>query len=153
MINSNYLYNNEAIGTVAIASVLRHSKALTYAECLLVLPFLLHDDTLTFLSRSNFTFRSSEELLIKKSSILGNFNSRYTSLLPVSLNALLILDEMGVIEISEKNISYIENNKFDLDAKSLGNRAGRIVKGAEKLNQLFALEKPSSLYLKLRIQL
>jgi hypothetical protein len=150
---SYYLFNNEAIGAIGIAAVLRNCKALSYSKTLLILPFLFHKETVSLLKRSNSVIRSSEELMVKKIGNFGNFNSRYYSLLPISINSIMLLNNIGEIEIAEMAIVCNSDNKLDLNSNLLGNRAQNIIKAANKLSEILAQEDDYSLYLKLRIQL
>jgi hypothetical protein len=148
-----YIYNNEAIGSVALLSVIKECKAITYSKAMLILPLIFHEQSNAALRRSNTELRSSEEFIVKRLTSFGNFNSRYLSLLPVSINSLMILREMGCISIDKHNISYRFDSKFDLSARELGVRANKIIKASEKLSTLLTHEDDNSLYLKLRIQL
>ncbi len=150
---SYYLYNNEAIGAIGIAAVLRNCKALSYSKSMLILPFLFHNETVSILKRSNSVVRSTEEIIVKKIGSFGNFNARYYSLLPVSINSIMLLKQIGEIEITETAIAIKMDSKLDLTNKSLGNRAQDIIKAAPKLSDILSEEDDQSIYLKLRIQL
>lgn len=153
MVKTEYLYNNEAIGAVAIASVLKTVAKLSFSKTVLILPFLFHRDTSLFLKRSNAVIRSIEEIIIKRTESFGNFNSRYISLLPITINSIMLLKQMGVIKMHDNNLIFINTLQIDPESKELGNRAADISKAAAKLAALLACEDDSSLYLKLRIQL
>jgi hypothetical protein len=151
---AEYLYNNEAIGMIAITSVIQECKELSYSKSMLILPFLFHEETMSFLKRSNTIVRSSEEIIMKKTGFFSNFNSRYYSLLPISINSIMILREIGEIVIAENKIIHNSSiNKINLLSGNLGDRANNIRKAAYKLSNLLQLEDDSSMYLKLRIQL
>jgi hypothetical protein len=149
--NSKYIFNNEAFGTVAIASVMRYSKILSYSKALLILPFFAHKETLELLKRSNSDVRSIEQLIAKKNNLVTNFNARYLSLLPISINSIVLLNEIRVLENNSGNIEYC-GNSFDFNHKKLGNRARDIIKASEKLS--YILQKDATnLYLQLRVQI
>jgi hypothetical protein len=150
---SGYLFNNEAIGTIAIASVMKECTTLSYSKSMLILPFLFHQESTAFLKRSRVVLRSSEEFVIKKVGAFANFNDRYFSLLPISINSIMILSKTGTLSIKKNQISYNDNNDFNVLAENLGKRAGDIVKASKKLSTLLLSESEPSLYLKLRIQL
>jgi hypothetical protein len=150
---SYYLYNNEAIGAIGIAAVLNECQALSYSKSLLILPILFHEDTVSALKRSNSVIRSAEELMIKKTSRFGNFNARFYSLLPISLNSIMLLKQMGEIIITERSVCNSPQNKIDFNNAPLGKRAQNIIKAAPKLAELLSSEDDQSLFLKLRIQL
>ncbi len=63
---ANYIYNNEAIGIVAIASVLRYSNSMSLSKALLILPIVAHKETVNFLKNKKTVVRSIEELVTKK---------------------------------------------------------------------------------------
>lgn len=153
MVESKYLYNNEAVGMIALCAVLKHASKLSYSKSMLVLPFLFHEESVAFLKRSNSVIRSFEEIIVKKVSCFGNFNARYSSLLPISINSIMILQQCKSITIDSKFIIYNQSNALNLDSPGLGKRAVGIVKAAEKLAELLVKESETSLYLKLRIQI
>lgn len=150
---SHFIYNNEAIGAIGIASVIKHCQSLSYSKSLLILPFLFHEDTVSTLKRSNSIIRSSEEMMVKKVNNFGNFNARYYSLLPISINSLMLLNHIGEIIITEKHILNSLQNKIDYTNLTLGKRAQNIIKASPKLAELLLNEDDKSLYLNLRIQL
>lgn len=153
MNNSNYVYNNEAIGAITIAAVLRYKDQMSYAKGLLILPFLMHSNTASFLKNSTTKVRSVEELIAKKPQFFTNFNRRYESLIPVSINSFFLLKEMRVIKVSKGNLNYLRDNPLDLDNNLLlGKRGQNIIKASEKLSILLE-EDASNLYLQLRIEL
>lgn len=152
MNNSNYVYNNEALGAITIAAVLRYINQMSYAKALLILPFLMHLNTVSFLKNSATKVRSVEELIAKKPQFFANFNRRYESLIPISINSIFILKEMRVIEISKGKLNYSADNHLDLDNSLLGKRVENIIKASEKLSKLLE-EDASNLYLQLRIEL
>jgi hypothetical protein len=153
MKDSKYLFNNEAIASIAILSVLKECKAMSYSKALLILPLMFHEQSIAALSRSNTELRSSEEFIMKRLQTFGNFNSRYLSLMPIGINSLMLLREMGCIDITKTNIYFKQGNKFNLNTNGLGKRSARVIKAAPKLSTLLANEDESGLYLKFRITL
>lgn len=150
-VDSKYMFNNEAFGIVAVGSVLKFSKTLSYSKALLILPFFAHKETLDLLKRSNSDVRSIEQLIAKKSNLVTNFNARYQSLLPISINAIIVLNEMRIMQNYQGMINY-SNDSFDFYHKSLGNRAKDIVNASKKLSVI--LQKDAvNLYLQLRVQI
>ncbi|MFB6804664.1 three component ABC system middle component [Peribacillus butanolivorans] len=149
---SSNLFNNELIAAIAINSVLKHLQKATIAQCVLILPIVSHRNTLNFLKRKSSVLRSMEEFVLKKPDCFVNFDDRYLSLLPVSINAIILLKEIGVINISKGNLFYLKSNEFNLEEKSLGKRAEDIIKGAEKLALLLD-DNVANIYLQLRVKL
>lgn len=149
--SSKYIFNNEAFGIVAIASVLKYSQSLSYSKALLVLPFFAHKETLDILKRRNSDIRSIEQLIVKKDSLITDFNSRYMSLLPISINSIVLLNEMRIAENDNGTISY-NGDSFDFNNRSLGRRAKDIVNASKKLSTILR-EDTANLYLQLRVQI
>lgn len=152
MNSNNYIFNNEAIATVAIGSVFKNSREMTLAKAMLILPFLFHPNTLSALKDHRTVFRSLEEFIVKKPTSFVNFNGRFQMLLPVSINAIMILKEIGVISIKRSLIAYRGDIPFDVEQNNIGTRASNIIAGAAKLSKLLD-EDVNTLYLKLKIEL
>jgi len=150
--DSKYLFNNEAVGIIAMQATISECREITYAKAMLILPFLLHEDTVASLKRSNSVQRSIEEMMTKKLGNFANFDSRYYSMLPISLNVLMILRDMGAIKITKDKI-YSSANLKNISIANLGKRAKNIIEATTKLSLLLNSENDSSLYLKLRITL
>ena len=83
----NYIYNNEAMGVVAIYSVIKELEEIEYCKAMLILPLMLNDKLIKFLGRANTKVRGIEELIIKKGQTLTNFNEFYLEMLPISINS------------------------------------------------------------------
>ncbi len=96
-----------------------------------------------------------EEFIIKNVDCIINFNSRFEDYLPLTINSITILREIGLINIDRHNISF--NNAGpelkSLTGKNLGSRIQDIFKANEFLSDLMKVEKVNSFYLKLRIAL
>lgn len=149
--NSKYVFNNEAFGIVAIASVLKHSKRLSYSKALLILPLMAHKETLDLLKRAKSDVRSIEQLLAKKANVVTNFNERYLSLLPISINSIVLLNEIKILENNAGTIKYV-NDSFDFNNRSLGQRAQDVIKASEKISRILEMNA-ANLYLQLRVQI
>lgn len=152
MTNTRTIYNNELIGLISIISVLNHHKKMSLGKSLLILPFITHKNTLKILNSKNVKIRSLEEFIVKYPSSFSNFNERYYSLLPVSINSNILLNRMNLINIENGSLILSEINKFEVDNVTLGNRAKDIILGAEKLSELLK-DDAHNLYLQLRVKL
>lgn len=148
--NSQYIFNNEAIAAVAIGHLARINKELPFAKAVLYLPFLLHEPTLRRLN-SISNKRSIEEFIAQYPDALVNFNARFLDFLPLTLNSITILYEAGVISISQEHIVY--NERSDFSPFKVGNRAERVIRACRAISLLLQEENVNSLYLKLKIQL
>jgi len=146
------VYNNELIGLISIMSVLKYHKEMSIGKAMLILPFFSHKNTLKILKRKNIKIRSLEEFIIKYPSSFSNFDERFQSLLTISINSIILLNRMKLINIKNGHLFLVEQNEFELENKSLGNRAKEIIQGAENLSQIL-LEDTNNLYLQLRVEL
>lgn len=79
-----YIYNNEAIASCILLSVLNKVGKLDIALLCLILPFLLDDRTVNYLAKNqgqNLSIEHQPRLFV-------SFNKRYLSLLPITINIL-----------------------------------------------------------------
>jgi len=149
--NTIYIYNNEAISIVAIITVLEKLKQIDIAKVMLILPFLYHKRTLSFIEKTNIELLTLEEFTERKL-LFANFQDRFLTYLPITINSLTILKEMKLIEIKNNEIIYKPDNKFDILNNQLGERVKNIVSSASKLSNLLR-EDTINLYYQLRIEL
>ena len=146
----NYIYNNEAIGVVAIYLVVKNLKEIDYSKAMLILPLMLNDKLIKFIGRANTKVRGIEELIIKKGQVLTDFNEFYLEMLPISINSLIILNEMKVIEIENGIIRFKDKElKVDLEVSK---RIKKMLKSVESICEILKL-KNENLYLQLRVVL
>lgn len=146
----NYIYNNEAIGVVAIYSVIRELDEIEYSKAMLILPLMLNDKLIKFIGRANTKVRGIEELIIKKGQVLTGFNEFYLEMLPISINSLIILNEMKVIEI-ENGIIRSMNKELKVDLE-VSKRTNSMLKSVEGICEILKLQN-ENLYLQLRVVL
>lgn len=145
-----YVYNNEAIASCIFLSILNRVEKLDIARSCLILPFLLDDRTVSYLSRNQETELELEQLIKEQSRLFTTFNKRYLSLLPVAINSLVLLNNSNQVSLG----SEISNNAIiNLERKDLGDRFNRIEEVIPKF--LLMLEKTSTaqLYKTLKVQL
>lgn len=150
------IYNNEIIGAIAIYSVLKHIKQVTPAKALLILPLILQRDLAIYLSKGNVNLNSIEQLILKKPELLSNFNERYYSLLKLSLNSILMLKELGFINISFTGkielINHEEEFVPESKMKVIGKRARYIIKAAPKIANILK-DRIENLTIQLRVKI
>jgi hypothetical protein len=146
------IYHNELIGLISILSVLQHHKEMSLGKTMLILPFFAHRNTLNLLKRKNIKIRSLEEFIVKYPSSISNFNERFHSLILTSINSVILLQRMNMVNIKKGKLVLNENKRFELDNRSLGNRAKDIVHAGEKLSEIL-MEETHNLYLQLRVDL
>lgn len=146
------IYNNELIGLISIISVLNYNKKMSLGKSMLILPLVSHKNTLKILNRKNIKIRSLEEFIVKYPSSFSNFNERFHSLLPISINANILLNRMNLINIKDGNLVVSEDKQFEFENISLGDRAKEVILASEILSKLL-LEDTHNLYLQLRVKL
>ncbi|HGP3328030.1 TPA: three component ABC system middle component [Acinetobacter baumannii] len=99
-----YIYNNEAISCCVLMSVLKLNEKIDYARFFLILPYLLDNRTVSILnSKKTILF----EDLLKEGNAFYNFNNRFISLLPVTINCLVMLSDINFIRLDNQRNIYI----------------------------------------------
>ncbi len=142
-------FNNFGVGAIAIMSVLEHCNSLSLAKTTLIYPFLSHHELLNYLSHASINIKSSEKLLIDKTTCFSNFNKRYYDSLTTTFNSIQYLYEQSYISVVNGNIELINSLEY---AKPMGKRAEKIFKASSNLN--YILQEPSDkLFLNLRVEL
>lgn len=148
-----FIYNNEAISTIALGYFMSKVGVISIPKFMLVLPFVLHEQTLKQLNNNSIN-RSLEELMIKKPLILSNFNSRFKDFLPITTNSVTILNELGIIKLDREYIYFNEESNFNnRELNEIGTRVNKIMKGIDSLIEIIANNDNNSLYLTLKIEL
>ena len=141
-------YNNVGLCAVALASVIEHSQGLSLPKSMLVMPLVMHEATVSFLSKGNIRQREAAALTSVKPELFINFNDRFQNSLVVSLNAIQLL-------------IHLKYAKFDVDllpdrsispSSEYGKRAERIFKATPNIAALLS-GSDEELYLNFRIQL
>ena len=98
-----YIYNNEAIASCILLSVLDRIDSIDIARSCLILPFLLDDQTVHYLHRNFRVDLDLEQLIEERARIFTSFNKRYQALLPITINSLMILKKSNQIEINRND--------------------------------------------------
>ncbi|MBC1357315.1 hypothetical protein HCC18_01745 [Listeria booriae] len=144
-------YNNELTGCVAIYSVLRSCKKISVAKAMLIAPICFQDNLIKYITR--YTMLSINDLITRKPEYFFNFNDRFISFFSLSINAIMILKEMGLVEIDRENrLSLISGVKENLFTQELGMRMKNIISAGEKVSLLLD-ESEANLYIQLRVRL
>lgn len=147
---SYYIYNNEAISTAVLMSVITKLKQINIALAPLVLPFLLDNRIVNHLLKDEANYENIEQFIQSKRLYFTSFNNRFLSLLPVTVNALMILQKSNVINITG-TISI--KREFEFDVNELGLRFTKIENAIPKFVALIKDYSLSDLYIKFKIQL
>lgn len=143
-----YVYNNEAIASCIFLSILSKINKMDIARSSLILPFLLDDRTISHLSRNQST--ELEAMIKEQPSLFASFNKRYISLLPVAINALMLLNKGNQISI-EKEITITAI--LNLEDKNLGDRFNKIEEVIPKFLSMIENSSTTQLYKSLKVQL
>ncbi len=145
-----YTYNNEAIACCVFLSALKQVQTIDVPRSCLLLPFLLDDRTVSYLQRVGNEHISMENLIKSQPRLFSSFNKRFTTLLPITINTLMILSKSNQIEVT-KAISLKENNvQGDID---ISDRFNEIRKALPILMRMIENYDTTQLYKLLRIQL
>jgi hypothetical protein len=146
-----YIYNNEAIASCVFVAVLDRIKTLDIARSCLILPFLLDDRTVNYLSINQNAELTLEQMRKDKPLLFTSFNKRYLSLLPITINSLMILSKSNQIDIG-KDI-YIINDILPIYNSMMGERLDRIIGAVPVFLSVTSNYSTKQLYKLLNIQL
>lgn len=149
MIEYQSFCSNELLTGISILSVLSNTKELEAAKCILIEPMLNHKDLRDILKKSNTVVRSIEELILKKTVAFSNFNNRFHETLPLSVNSILLMSELGLIRINDKMISFFGYD-FNFNEESLGKSAKERIIARKKVAEILQKETVANLYLNLQ---
>lgn len=152
MIEYQSFCSNELLTGISILSVLSNTKELEVAKCVLIEPMLNYKDLRATLKNSNTVLRSIEELILKKTVAFSNFNNRFYESLPLSINSILLMSELGLLKINGKMIAF-SGDDFNFNEESLGKSAKERIIASKKVAEILQKETVSNLYLNLRVEL
>lgn len=145
-----YIYNNEAIASCILLSVLNKVGKLDIARLCLILPFLLDDRTVNYLAKNQGQNLSIEQLIKCQPRLFVSFNKRYLSLLPITINALMILSKSNQITIGSE---IAKTETLILDNANLGDRFSKIENVIPNFINMIKKYTTPKLYKALKIQL
>ena len=147
-----YIYNNEAIASCIFLAYLQNVKSIDMAQSCLILPFLLDDRTVMYFTNKRDDYDNSLEYIVNnRPKLFTSFNKRYLSLLPITINSILLLNKNKQIGISSNNI--FTKVDFIYDEVDMGNRFERIKKVIPFLASILNKHSTSQLYKILKVQL
>lgn len=145
-----YVYNNEAIASCIFLSILNIVEEIDIARSCLILPFLLDDRTVSYLIKNEESELELELLIKEQSRLFVSFNKRYLSLLPVTINSLMLLNKGNKIRIGNNITS---NHFVNIEGQDLGDRFLTIKQIIPKYLSLIEKYSTAQLYKILNIQL
>ncbi len=145
-----YTYNNEAISSCIFLSILNYINSLDIARSCLLLPFLLDDRTISSLQKTKYIEVDLDQFIKQQPRLFLSFNKRYLSLLPVTINSLMLLNKSDQIDIG-KNITT--KSTFNIENIDLGDRFNKIKEVIPILLSMIDKYSTTELYKILNIQL
>ena len=147
-----YTYNNEAIASCVFLEFLQKTGTIDIARSCLILPFLLDDRTVKCFQRLSDEEKISLEYMTKEQPrLFTSFNKRYLSLLPVTINSLILLNKNNQVGITSSEISTKSN--FLYDNTDMGDRFNEISKALPAFIRMIEKYSTVQLYRILKIQL
>jgi len=146
-----YTYNNEAIASCVFLAVLDRLKTLEIARSCLILPFLLDDRTVAYFSKNRNDECILEQMMKEQPKLFISFNKRYLSLLPVTINSLMILSKSNQINIGKE--IYIVNDVLPIYNSMMGERLDKIIDVVPVFLSIISDYSTKQLYKLLNIQL
>jgi hypothetical protein len=145
-----YTYNNEAIASCVLLSVMNKVDKLDIARSCLILPFLLDDRTVNHLTRNKGQNLNLEQIVKEQTRLFVSFNKRYVSLLPITINSLMILSKSNQITIGNE---IIKSDNFSFEEQNLGDRFSKIENIIPDFMTMIEKHQTAKLYNVLKIQL
>lgn len=76
-------------------AVLAYTERLSLAKTVLVMPLVMHDATVRYMSNGNVTVRDAAGLVAHRPDLFANFNSRFEESLVVTVNAIQLIVTAG----------------------------------------------------------
>jgi len=147
-----YTYNNEAIASCVLLELLQKIGAIDIARSCLILPFLLDDRTVKYFQRLSHEGKISLEYITKEQPrLFTSFNKRYLSLLPVTINSLILLNKNNQVGITFSEISV--KGIFLYGNTDMGDRFNEIKKALPAFIKMIEKYSTVQLYRILKIQL
>lgn len=146
----NRVLNNEAIGLLAIQSVLSFLGSVNIAIAYLIIPLVFDKKIRNLLKRKNTFILSAQELVTSKSDYFIGFNEKFTDSLIISTNAILMGKELGLFSLENGILIY--TGFQDGSEDELGNKVNDIILASEKICKFLTAE-PEELYSLLRLKI
>ncbi|PML59504.1 three component ABC system middle component [Vibrio lentus] len=146
----NRVLNNEAIGLLAIQSVLSYLGSLNVANAYLIIPLAFDKKIRNYLKRKGTSVLSAQELVTSKSDYFIGFHEKFTDYLIVTTNAISMGIELGLFSV-EDGVLISTNYTISSD-NYLGKKLGDIALASENLST-FLISEPEELYSLLRLKI
>ncbi|HGF5258067.1 TPA: three component ABC system middle component [Vibrio parahaemolyticus] len=146
----NRILNNEALGLLAIQSILSCLKSINIASAYLIIPLAFDRKIRSHLKRKNTTILSVQELVTMKSDYFIGFNEKFTDSLLITTNAIVMGRELGMFELKEDTLVGVSS--VDITDKKLGRKVDDIILATNNLSVILS-EEPEALYSLLRLKI
>jgi len=143
------MLNNEALGLVAIQSVLTITPRLNVANAYLIAPLLFDKRIRGYLKRKTTNVLSVQEIVTANSDYFVGFNEKFTDSLVVSTNSIAMGLELNLFNLENGDLVDLISASFG--KVSLGRKANDIL-GASKNVSIMLSEPSELLYALLRIE-
>jgi hypothetical protein len=143
------ILNNEALGLVAIQSVLAITPRLNVANAYLVAPLLFDKKIRGYLKRKTTNVLSVQEIVTANSDYFVGFNEKFTDSLVVSTNAVAMGVELNLFNLESGELINLISASFDKG--NLGRKVDDILAASKNVSMMLS-EPPESLYALLRIE-
>lgn len=143
------ILNNEALGLIAIQSVLTSIPRLNIANSFLIAPLIFDKKIRGYLKRKTTKVLSVQEIVTTKSEYFIGFNDKFTDSLVVTTNAIAMGIELNLIYINGSNLAVVA--PFFLNKGSIGRKVNDIMCASENVAVMLS-EPPESLYSLLRLE-
>ncbi len=143
------ILNNEALGLIAIQSVLAITPRLNIANSYIVAPLLFDKKIRGYLKRKTTNVLSVQEIVTANSDYFIGFNEKFTDSLIVSTNAIAMGLELNLFNLEGRYL--IEVASASLEKGGSGRKVDDILLASENVSKMLS-EPPVSLYALLRIE-
>lgn len=143
------ILNNEALGLIAIQSVLAITPRLNVANSYLIAPLLFDKKICGYLKRKTTKILSVQEMVTANNDHFIGFNEKFTDSLIVSTNSIAMGLELNLFSLEGGELIEVLPATFNIG--SLGRKVDDIIRASENVAKILS-ESPVSLYALLRIE-
>ena len=142
--------NNEAIGVLALQSIVTEAETLQLSNCLIALPLLLDKKIRGYLKRKSTKILSAQQIITDKNEYFVGFNDKFKDYLLTTSNAIVMGVEMGLFSIEENCL--VSRKPYQVEPKRVSKTLDEINQASRNAASLLK-EEPKELYSLLRIKL
>ena len=142
--------NNEAIGVLALHSLVNKAEKLSLANCFIALPLLFDKKIRNYLKRKTTNILSAQQLITDKYGIFVGFSEKFNDCLLTTTNSIVMGKEMGLFSL-EGNF-LVSSRLYNLESTVRAKKLNEVEDASTNAIQLLT-ESPEELYSLLRIKL